>query len=376
MKQYLHIIQKELPTVSEEDLITPIRQTHIDSLDIVVIRVTLEKHFGVEVSDAVWYQYQTLSEALEYFHNNKNETIKSDFNEENELKLTDSIEIRMPQMANSSLSENWLLKYLGDYHWQLLSKAFNLKSSDFKDQNGNRLYATFVRISYTNSNMEYFWENDVLDFVGSIDSYGKDTFISSIDGINQRDSFSRISSKLMTVFSVREASNNSIHKGIPKILSHKINELQKVPLFLNEYRLLNKNLLASLETQHHTFNTTDKIIIKAEYQINPYYDINGVGLLYFAAYPIIADSCLFNIPNLFDSVIHDQVKYIDITLYKTVFRDIFYFANCNSTDKIIVELNSIETNYEKIYLSVTLRRNSDNKIIAKIFTILEHPPYT
>jgi probable biosynthetic protein (TIGR04098 family) len=156
----------------------------------------------------------------------------------------------MPQMANSSLSENWLLKYLGDYHWQLLSKAFNLKSSDFKDENGNRLYATFVRISYTNSNMEYFWENDVLDFVGSIESYGKNTFISSIDGINQRDSFSRISSKLMTVFSVREASNNSIHKGIPKLLSHKINELHKVPLFLNEYRLLNKNLLASLETPY------------------------------------------------------------------------------------------------------------------------------
>ena len=65
MKQYLHIIQKELPSVTEEDLITPIRQTHIDSLDIVVIRVALEKHFGFEISDSVWYQYQTLSEALE-----------------------------------------------------------------------------------------------------------------------------------------------------------------------------------------------------------------------------------------------------------------------------------------------------------------------
>lgn len=293
-----------------------------------------------------------------------------------ELKLSDSIELRMPQMANSSLSERWLLNYLGDYHWQLLSKAFNLKSSDFKDENGNRLYATFVRISYTNSNMEYFRENDILDFVGSIESYGKDTFISSIDGINQRDSFSSISSKLMTVFSVREVSNNSIHKSITKLISHKINELHKAPLFLNEYIILNKNLLASLETQHHTFNTTDKIIIKAEYQINPYYDINGVGLLCFAAYPIIADTCLFSIPNLFDSVIHDQVKYIDITLYSTVFRDIFYFANCNSSDKIIVELNSIETDIIRIYLSVTLRRNSDNNIIAKIFTILEHPPYT
>jgi acyl carrier protein len=44
MKQYLHILQKEIPSVTEEDLITPIKQTHIDSLDIVVIRVALEKH--------------------------------------------------------------------------------------------------------------------------------------------------------------------------------------------------------------------------------------------------------------------------------------------------------------------------------------------
>ena len=363
MKQYLHIIQKELPSVTEEDLITPIRQTHIDSLDIVVIRGALEKHFGIEISDSVWYQYHTLSEALEYFHKNKVE--------QPSINKTTTTEV-----ANSALSENWLLKYLGDYHWQLLSKAYNLKSSEFADENGNRLYATFVRISYTLSNSEYFWENDVLDFVGSIESFGKETFISSIDGTNQRDSLSRISAKLITVFSVRERNNNSIQKGIPNHQPSKTKGLEKMPLFLNEYRLLNKNLLASLETNDYNFSITDNIILKSEYQINPYYDINGVGLLYFAAYPIIADSCIINHPNLFDNVKHDQVQHIDIKLYTTVYRDIFYFANCDSNDKIIVELNTIETDYERIYLSVSLRRKSDNKKISKIFTILEHPPYT
>ena len=43
MKQYLHIIQKVLPSVSENDLITPIKQTHMDSYDIVHIRGTIEK---------------------------------------------------------------------------------------------------------------------------------------------------------------------------------------------------------------------------------------------------------------------------------------------------------------------------------------------
>lgn len=376
MKQYLHIIQKELPSVTEEDLITPIRQTHIDSLDIVVIRVALEKHFGIEISDSVWYQYHTLSEALEYFHKNKVEQPSINKTTTTEVTNTESVEIRMPQMANSALSENWLLKYLGDYHWQLLSKAYNLKSSEFADENGNRLYATFVRISYTLSNSEYFWENDVLDFVGSIESFGKETFISSIDGTNQRDSLSRISAKLITVFSVRERNNNSIQKGIPNHKPSKTKGLEKMPLFLNEYRLLNKNLLASLETNDYNFSITDNIILKSEYQINPYYDINGVGLLYFAAYPIIADSCIINHPNLFDNVKHDQVQHIDIKLYTTVYRDIFYFANCDSNDKIIVELNTIETDYERIYLSVSLRRKSDNKKISKIFTILEHPPYT
>jgi probable biosynthetic protein (TIGR04098 family) len=376
MKQYLHIIQKELPSVTEEDLITPIRQTHIDSLDIVVIRVALEKHFGLEISDSVWYQYQTLSEALEYFHKNKVEQPRINKTTTTEVTNTESVEIRMPQMANSALSENWLLKYLGDYHWQLLSKSYNLKSSEFADDNGNRLYATFVRISYTLSNSEYFWENDVLDFEGSIESFGKETFISSINGTNQRDSLSRISAKLITVFSVRERNNNSIQKGIPNHQPIKTKGLEKMPLFLNEYRLLNKNLLASLETNEHNFSITDNIILESEYQINPYYDINGVGLLYFAAYPIIADSCIINHPNLFDNINHNQAHNIDIKLYTTVFRDIFYFANCASNDKIIVELNTIETDYERIYLTVSLRRKSDNKKISKIFTILEHPPYT
>lgn len=376
MKQYLHILQKEIPSITEEDLITPIKQTHIDSLDIVVIRVALEKHFGFEISDSVWYQYQTLSEALEYFHRNKVEQPSINITATTEIAHNESVEIRMPQMANSSLSENWLLKYLGDYHWQLLSKIYNVKSSEFTDENGNRLYATFVRISYTLSNSEYFWENDVLDFVGSIESFGKDTFISKIDGENKRDSLSSISAKLLTIFSVRERNNNSIYRSIPNHKPSKTKGLDKMPLFLNEYRLLNKNLLCNIETNDYKFTITDNTILEFEYQINPYYDINGVGLLYFAAYPIIADSCLINHPNLFDTVKHDQVQYIDIKLYKTVFRDIFYFANCDINDKIIVELNTIETDYERIYLSVSLRRKSDNKKISKIFTILEHPPYT
>ena len=237
MKQYLHIIQKELPTVSEDDLITPIRQTHIDSLDIVVIRVTLEKHFGLEVSDAVWYQYQTLSEALEYFHTNKKENIVSNKSETTQLTNTESIEIRMPQMANSALSESWLLKYLGDKHWFLLSEGFNKKSSEFQDDNGNRLYATFVRINYSTSALNNFKENETIKFNSKIEGFGSNTFISSIIG---KSSDNEIKATLLTTFSIRvNENNNEINKGNVDLIPNRIAQLSKTPIHLNLALLAN-----------------------------------------------------------------------------------------------------------------------------------------
>lgn len=356
MKQYLHIIQKELPSVTEEDLITPIRQTHIDSLDIVVIRVALEKHFGLEISDSAWYQYQTLSEALEFFHKNKVEKQSINKTTTTELTNTESVEIRMPQMANSALSESWLLKYLGDKHWFLLSEGFNKKSSEFQDDNGNRLYATFVRINYSTSTLNNFKENETIKFNSKIEGFGSNTFISSING---KSLGNEIKATLLTTFSIRvNENNNEINKGNVDLISNRIGQLSKTPIHLNDYRLLRKGLLDEVSSDFGGFPNTDKVIFTCEYDVNPYYDINGVGLLYFAAYPIVSDSCFLQYFNDYKSYSH-----------QTIYRDIFYFANCNPTDKIIFQLNFIEQKENIIRTLTSLYRQSDNKILAKILTV-------
>jgi probable biosynthetic protein (TIGR04098 family) len=356
MKQYLNIIQKELPSVTEKDLITPIRQTHIDSLDIVVIRVALEKHFGLEISDSVWYQYQTLSAALEYFHKNKVKQPNINKNNETEVSNTECIEIRMPQMANSALSESWLLKYLGDKHWFLLSDGFNKKSSEFKDENGNRMYATFVRINYSISPLISFKENEIISINSKIEGYGNHTFISSIKG---KSSDKEINANLLTTFSIRaNDNNNEISKSNLDIIATRIGQVSRTPILLNDFRLLRKGLLDEITSSYGNFPNTDNIIFSCEYEVNPYYDINGVGLLYFAAYPIISDCCslkYFNNPKSFS--------------YQTVYRDIFYFANCNPTDKIIFQLNFIDQNKNIIRTLTSLYRKSDNKLLAKILTV-------
>jgi probable biosynthetic protein (TIGR04098 family) len=53
-----------------------------------------------------------------------------------------TVQVGMPQMALGFLSENWLLKELGDLHWDKLCNSLQRKSNDLVDSQGRRLYAT------------------------------------------------------------------------------------------------------------------------------------------------------------------------------------------------------------------------------------------
>ncbi|MBS1567446.1 MAG: hypothetical protein JST39_23890, partial [Bacteroidetes bacterium] len=95
-----------------------------------------------------------------------------------------------------------------------------------------------------------------------------------------------------------------------------------------------------------------------------YYDLNGVGLLYFAAYPIINNTCearFFNKPGSENRWEQD---------YHVMARDVFYYANCNINEKIRYVLNSYEhISGDRVKLSSSLYRESDNAPMARIFTI-------
>jgi probable biosynthetic protein (TIGR04098 family) len=354
MKQYLHLLQKQIPKVSEQDLYVPIVNTHIDSLDLLVLRVALEKHFNTEVSDSLWYEFKTLAQAIDSFHHHGQKDHGVSEVEKLQPRLIESIEIRMPQMANGALSENWLLKYLGDIHWQLISNGFNKKSSEFRDEAGNRLYATFVRVNYCISPLNEFLENQVIEFTAGMEGFGNNSFVSNISA---RCDHKHINATLLTTFSVRENGNNDkIIKYVPLERTNQISQLSKTPLFLDEYRLLRKGLMDHIFTPLGEFLITNETSFEWEYSINPFYDINGVGLLYFAAYPIIADIC-------FSEYFHKP------QVYTTVYRDIFYFSNCNSTDKIIFRLNHIEENGNQLKSLSSLFRKSDHQMLARILTV-------
>ena len=361
MNNYFSYIKNTIPYIQEADLLVPVKTARIDSIDLVIIRVTLEKLLGKEIPNNQWSEFKTIQQAIEYCKINTLDNLKLE-RKIFPVKLKRKCNIGMPQMANSAVSENWLFKELGDIHWELLTKGLNCTSSNIKDETGTRLYATFTRIRISSVPITSLKENDPVHFEGEIKRFGLSTYFSDITFQNNND---LSKATLMTSFSTRESIDNSkLFKSQPGATNNLIPEELSTPEFLNDYRLLRKNLINTISLGKHEFIIHDKYLAQLNYKINPYYDINGVGLLYFASYPTISDTCE---AEYFNS--NYEFEKWENTFY-TSERDIFYFANCNSNDSIVYQVNSVEfigKNIVKIFSS--LYRAGDMMLMAHIFSI-------
>lgn len=251
--------------------------------------------------------------------------------------------INMPQMAMGGLSESWLFKEVGDLHWVLIADGLGQKSSQLADANGDRLYPTFTRIQFRASvPLSRFAENDTLTAAGRMERFGATYFFTewTFDGES-----GRIDARVMSTFTKRavEASNTGLLRGAPVIPPDcAIPQLAKQPDFAIAFR------------EHRTANERSEEF-SSEYRLNPPVDINGVRLLYFASYPLIADTC--------EGRAHaDPVGW---HMGRSVIaRDVFYSANCDLNDRIIYRRHCHANNH----LEATLSRVSDGKMMAFLST--------
>jgi probable biosynthetic protein (TIGR04098 family) len=98
-------------------------------------------------------------------------------------------------------------------------------------------------------------------------------------------------------------------------------------------------------------------IFECEYEIIPSYDINGVGLLYFAAYPIINDICATR---------HAGRSFA--TQYSTVHRDVFYYGNSDPDDTLLFRLHRWTADDDTVEMESSIGRKSDGNLIAQVVT--------
>src|SRR5579862_9284409 len=78
-----------------------------------------------------------------------------------------TLELGMPLLGRSGLSESPLLKLIGDDRWQEIARLGGVSTSKIRDAFDNRLYATycFVELALTPERpLSSYDENDLLNF--------------------------------------------------------------------------------------------------------------------------------------------------------------------------------------------------------------------
>jgi probable biosynthetic protein (TIGR04099 family) len=68
----------------------------------------------------------------------------------------------MPQLVPSGLSETWLLKYLGDVHWRMLSVRLGKAPSEIVDRHRERVYAAFRHLRVDKARLDLAREDSTL----------------------------------------------------------------------------------------------------------------------------------------------------------------------------------------------------------------------
>ncbi|MCX7284990.1 MAG: hypothetical protein NTX28_13245 [Novosphingobium sp.] len=382
-REILSFIKAELG-IESELLFQPVQDTPVDSFSLITLRSAIETKFRVTIPDEDWAGARTLAEIgllpclsadaamqqlslatedprtsqapasqLPSSPSQRTATAalaKSDSPQPLAIRhpgyATAAYEVDMPQMALSGLSEAWMLKEMGNIHWKLICDFLQMPSSRIQDQAGERLYATFTRIRWECSgDLTDFSENDVLAADARLSRYGASFYFSRQ---SLESPTGNISADIMSTFAKHgeRGANTSLVKGTPVLVQPEaIPYSEDFPDFGKGYRA------------ERAFEN-DKFIYDTEYELIGPHDINGVGLLYFAAYPLIFDICT----ERFEGKGFSRA-------YSSVSKDLFYFANAEPDETLVFRMHERLAVDDSVTYVCSLSRKSDGKRMAQVRSV-------
>ena len=282
--------------------------------------------------------------------------------------MSDTV-IHLPQTDATGLSENWLFKHCGEMHWDYLCEAMGVSgvnSKEMRDDAGNRLYPTFVAIKgryatpLCTVQMDQHFETTV-----KLNHFGRAFFHSTIAFRNHEAQFDL---EMLTTFVARNRKGlNELHQSLPSgNLVYNSEPLNSPPPILKLSRQLRHAELIEYDFLGHRFSLSDHDLgLQMSFEPSPYIDYNGAGLLYFAAYPTIADTLERQL-----IVRHELAETTrDWTVQSsTVARDVFYYRNLDLGKKLVATLKRFDRVGENVILHTLLTDEHDGMHLADIIT--------
>lgn len=298
---------------------TPLAGTGLDSLSLLVLREKCEKEFGIFIPDEDWFGISTFSDLVslvdslstadspESGHKAGSDNGRSDdLSAWNPDDMVERLEIGMPLMGIGNLSESALLKHLGDVRWRHITRLTGVPSRDLLDDERNRLYPAFfyVELRFPESRpMGSFGENDSLVVMDTVKRFG----LSILDGVTYLIPSERWQSGMEPISSLEDAAR----RGIPAVrmsnafvmkfdgaewlkrsrprsgILEAVAELEIPPDSIDLSKQVQKGESpGALPAGSFALHDSE---VSYEYRIQPDRDVNGVGLLYFANYPVFLD---------------------------------------------------------------------------------------
>lgn len=216
------------------------------------------------------------------------------------------VEIGMPLTGRNNLAETPLLQLVGDIRWRHIARILGIPSREVADQDGQRLYATFfyVEVGFPEGTpMAFFRENDSFSTANTIRCHENTT----VDGFH----FLYPEDHPAPAAPLPEHGAAAIARGIPYLRTSnafvkmvegaswlkkatpahvEMDRLPKVDKPPKTYSLiLGANEHGYFRRPPAGYVPVTAGRVRTEYQPQSDRDLNGVGLLYFANYPMVLD---------------------------------------------------------------------------------------
>lgn len=356
------------------DVLKWVTHYNIDSLQLLVLRETLESVFQVHLSDSVWLSFRSMAELVDYLSNKKaalngaaNHNVvapaQPDARPTSERRYRPSgmlyadIEIGMPLTGRNHLAEGPLLQRLGDLRWGHLSHLCGVPSKQIVDAEGHRLYPTFfyVEIGFPRHRpMAAFGENDRLKAASALQRFGA----SMLDGTfyllpedypeTTTPAFANIEAalaagvpavRLSNIFVMQFGGAEWLKKSRPANPGfERITEMSEAPDSYASVKRAEKDCHFALPPPG--FVPMTKGAINREYKLVPDRDLNGAGLVYFANYPVFLDVCERDVLATAELPLTDEL----IDRRTLVRRQSAYLNNASAHDVLSIDIEAFVEN--------------------------------
>ncbi len=277
------------------------------------------------------------------------------------------IRVNLPHMDVAGLSEGWLFRHCGHLHWRALCEALGKRSHELTDDRQRRLYPVFVAVSARYDRpLSSIGENDELRSAVELEHYGRAFYRSQVKVGNAAGAF-RL--EMITTFAARErGAENDLFRTTPAGVARvSLPALRSVPELLTARQAIQRgareqHVLAGHSVPLGRVPAAPQLV----YEPSPYAHFNGVGLLYFAAYPTLVDTLERKL------VEGTGLRPADVDwalAASTVARDVFYYRNLDLGQRLVATLNRAQRLADGYALHCILSREHDGQVVAEVVTI-------